>query len=549
MRKKRKDQRLQLLQSESRLIEPGTGERLRIVLVYPAPYSVGMANLGFHLIYSAFNRIRGVCCHRAFAPWTTFSQRVTPRIPVPVSLETGEALSKYDVVALSLNYENDILNVFRLFKAAGINLLSTERSHREPLVIAGGVVVTINPEPFADLTDICVLGEADELIPELCQILINEWSTHRDRLETLLAASEVPGFYIPSLYKPVYSENNQFIDIVSNTSFKPPVLKRRLVSDLDSIPSSTVIHSLNTKFPELHIIEISRSCPRSCRFCLIPGCYGKFRYRSVDAIMEAAKMAPAGWRIGLLGAGAADHPHLVEICEVLASKGYSFSFSSLHASSISDPLAAIIHKNGPRTITLAPEVATDTRRAKLGKSITNEDLNHAVEIIGRYPLRTIKTYFMVGLPGETDEDLYDIPKFCLTLENTLRKTNLTETSIPRLSVGVSCFVPKALSPFERASLHSEKVFRKKLRIVVSGLNKILELSWNHDVPKWAVVQGVIARGDRRLINWFIDSAEPGADWRKILKSETSPVILDKLQNQKLSGRLPWNHLKTPLFSK
>jgi len=547
LRKKNIDNRIRLLKNESRLVEPGNGQYLRVVLLFPAPYEIAMANLGFQLIYSIFNNVPGVCCHRAFAPWTAFSQRISPDLPVPVTLETGEPLSKYDVVALSLNYENNILNVFRLLKAAGITLLSKDRSSKEPLIVAGGVVVTINPEPFADLVDICVLGEADELIPELCKPLITEWATYRNRKETLMASSEISGVYIPSFFEATYSESNQFTGIspLIKSGFS---LQRRLVADLDSIPSSTVIHTKQTRFPELHVIEISRSCPRHCRFCLIPACYGKFRYRSVDSVINAAKSAPAGWRIGLLGAGAADHPQLAEICESLASKGYRFSFSSLHASSISDSLAEVIRRNGPKTITLAPEVATDKRRIKIGKSIRNEELIQAIRRIGRDPVKTIKTYFMIGLPGEKREDLEDIALFCKQFEDEIRIASSNETSIPRLSVGISCFVPKAQSPFERAPLNSEKYFKTNLRNIVSKLNKIEELSWTHDVPRWAVVQGLIARGNRQLIKWFIDSAEPGSNWRDLLKSN-SCIDSNQLTGKIIRGKLPWEHLKTSLSVK
>lgn len=501
-----------------------------------------MANLGFQLIYATLNQIPGVCCHRAFAQDNAGNQRVTPKLPVPVTLESGESISRYDVIALAFNYENNVLNAYRMLHAAGITLESSRRHHREPLIIAGGVVATINPEPFADLLDICVLGEAEELLPELCDILAETWKINRDRAATLEAVSLIPGVYLPSWYTAVYNSRNRFqqINQIKGHTVK---LTRRLVSDLDAVPASTVIHTPHTEFPEIHLVEVSRGCPRACRFCLIPGCYRPFRHRSIDAVISAAVKAPPGWRIGLLGAGVADHPDLYEICTRLASLGYSFSFSSLHASSITPQLSAVIRENGPRTITLAPEAGSDQRRLKLGKTITNKTILDAIFHTARDPVKSVKAYFMVGLPGETNDDLDSIAELCRGMENTLRHANQNMTTIPRITAGISCFVPKAQSAFERAPLCTDRALKKKLSRVTRELKKIQELQWNHDNPRLAVVQGLIARGDRRLGPWFIEASRPGADWRALLRSDLINVRDILPVDEKLSGPLPWDHLR------
>lgn len=542
-----RNNRLDYLDAESRQIEPGSGHRLRIVLVFPAPYEFGMANLGFHLVYGAFNRIPGICCHRAFAPWPALTVRKTPSMPTPVSLESGQPLTSYDVIAFSLNYENDLLNVPRMIQAAGLRSLHSQRSDRDPWIMAGGVTVTINPEPLADLMDICVLGESEEVLPELCDLLAeHRQDRNPNRVRTMRRLSRIPGLYIPAFYTPEY-DAGRFVSVRYTGPESEPILRRRVVGSLDSIPGSTVIHSMKTEFPGLHLVEVSRGCPRQCRFCLIPGCYGPFRHRSVASVVSAAAGAPEHWRIGLLGAGAADHPDLTAICRELARRNNTFSFSSLHATRITEPLAEIIREYGPRTITLAPEAGTDHRRRTLGKTLRNEQLLHAVERIGRPPVKTIKVYFIVGLPGETAADLTAIADLCRRMEDCLRAANRRSKTIPRITAGVSCFVPKALSAFERAPLCSEKTLKKKLHFVVQQLRQIRELRWTVDVPRWAVLQGTLARGDRRLSNWFIRSAQSGADWRECLRETGPDGTIPPDQKIPLKFALPWDHLKVPVY--
>jgi len=528
--------RRQRLEEEIREIEPGSGHRLKVVLVFPAPYSVGMANLGYQLVYRLFNSIPGVCCHRAFASAAALSDRMTPVLKPPVVLESGEPLTTYDVIAFSLNYENDLLNVPRMLRAAGLHPLQSRRGDRDPWVIAGGVSVTINPEPLADILDFCVLGEAEHLLPDVCDILSHLRGMPKHAVLQDLAG--IPGVYIPQFYQPEYCSDGAFRSIRYIGSGPAPDLRRRIVPSLDAIPGSTVIHTPHTEFPKLHLVEISRGCPRNCRFCLIPGCYGPYRYRSLDSVLNAAEAVPAGWRVGLLGAGAADHPDLATICRELTHREIHFSFSSLHAGRITHDLADAIRDFGPRTVTLAPEAGSDRRRKTLGKTILNSELLEAVERVGRPPMKIIKVYFMIGLPGETEEDLLAITDLCRHMEDRLRYINRRSKTIPRIAVGISCFVPKAMSPFERAPQCAEKTLKQKLQFVIANLRKIRELRWTADVPRWSAMQGILARGDRRLSQWFIESAKPGADWRDGMRRSAVSGAFQPEQKIPLSAALP-----------
>ncbi|MBN1878970.1 radical SAM protein [bacterium] len=518
-----------------------------MALVYPAPYAIGMSNLAIHLVYAAFNAIPGVACHRFFADSSVLDQRIADTPLKPRSIETGDSLSSYHVIAFSLNYENDLLNIPRILNGAGIPVRVSKRGSSEPIVIAGGVIATINPEVLAPFIDAFILGESEEIIPPLTSALADVWVTTRNRAETHAVIAQIPGVYIPAWYEPIYDRSGRYTDIRSNESFPLSPLKRRFIPDLNKVPGSMIISTPHTEFQRMHLVEISRGCPRTCRFCLIPRCYGPFRYRSVDTILSEAKHAPKNWRIGLLGAGGADHPGLKDICRRLAEEHYRFTFSSLHTTGITDELSFRIREAGPKTLTLAPEVGSDHRRRRMGKFFSNEDIIDAVHRLARDPIRTIKLYFMIGLPGETSRDLDAIVELCRTVQGEIRSANRNSRTIPRLAAGISCFVPKAMSSFERASMVDEKDLKKRLEHITNQMRSIREMRFTHDTPRWASVQGLLARGDRRLADWLEASSIPGADWYNLFKSIPKSVTSGIYKPVKLREVLPWDHLKVPLF--
>ncbi|MGB3976655.1 MAG: radical SAM protein [bacterium] len=517
-----------------------------MALVSPAPYSIGMANLGIHLVYAAFNRIPGVACHRFFAQTLSLTHRHSPTPNPPLSIETTEPLSRYHVIAFSFSYENDLFNLPNMLRSAGIPLLSWERGPAFPLVIAGGVVATINPEPFANLVDACVLGESEEIIPQLTQQLVDHWVLSRDKDETLEAIGSIPGVYIPSWFQPIYNDKGAFTNMSFAHQERAPNLARRYIPDLNAIPGSMVIHTPNTELKELHLVEISRGCPNRCRFCLIPQCYGPFRYRSALSVIQEAELSPPKWRIGLLGAGCSLHPFLKDICHELVFREKPFSLSSLHVSGFRNNEADCILASGTRTLTLAPEVGDDGKRRFIGKNFTNEQLISVVGKLALHPIKTIKLYFMVGLPEETLNDLDHIIALCVQIQKVIREVNMHSSTIPRLLASVSCFVPKALSAFERALMNTEKDLKAKIQYIQAGLKFDREIRFTSNTPRHAVIQELFARGDRQVSDYLIQASSPGIDWYQKFTSmqKTKKVNSNRYFSDK---PLPWDHLKAPLF--
>ncbi len=520
----------------------GTGDLIRVAVVFPSYYRIGMTNLGFQLVYSIFNCVPGVCCHRVFLPDPDQEKALIAQGSILRSMETFEPLCNYDLLAFSISYENNLPDLIRILELGHVPLKSIDRTSRDPIVIAGGVVATINPEPVADFLDACVLGEGEVVIPELITALTSSWVSDRDRTSAVNTLARIPGVYVPSFYSPNYTDTGKFLGMTYTGPSPEPEITHRTVTDIDSINGAQVIHTPHSEFPDLHLVEISRGCPRHCRFCLIPHCYQSFRPRAMTAVLEEATLAPPGYRIGLLGAGAADHPDLFAICSRLTEMNIRFSFSSLHASSLTPDFLRLIAEFGPRTLTLAPETGSDRRRKKIGKDITNEELIHAVRLAGKPPTKIIKLYFMIGLPGETPDDIDDIAELCQKLSHELRVVNRTSKTIPRIAAGVSCFVPKARSPFQRAAMLDEKALKNRLKRLTQLLKTSREIHLTHDVPKWAVVQGWIARGDRRLGDTLAMAASRNVSWRSLMKQ--SPLNFGYVlhRTRPLSEPLPWDHL-------
>jgi radical SAM superfamily enzyme YgiQ (UPF0313 family) len=354
--------------------------------------------------------------------------------------------------------------------------------------------------------------------------------------------------YIPSLFQPVYTNTGNFHSIqpINSSVASPP--KRQILSNLNDYSCETIIHSSGTEFSEMHVIEISRGCPRSCRFCLIHECYKPYRHRSINHILQNVENAPQNHRIGLLGAAAADHPELKEICNRILALGRTFSFSSLHASMIDEPLAELIINSGLKSVSIAPEAGLEQRRLKIGKYFTDEHLFNAFRLIGKDPIKQIKLYFIIGLPGETLADIESIPNLCKRLSHELRIINRSNRNIPRISVTISSFIPKALTPFERAPMMEEPELMRRLDHLQRMFTHTKEIQFTRDAPKWAIIQGLISRGDRRLADILESVVLEQQNWRSAMR--TSLINPGYILHRKrlLNESLPWDHVRNAEFA-
>jgi radical SAM superfamily enzyme YgiQ (UPF0313 family) len=503
---------------EEGTIEKDWGGRLPVAVVYPNTYYVGMSNLGVHVVYRLFNRFAGVVCERVF--WEQEDRE-------PVSLESQRPLRDFAVLAFSLSYELDYLNLVTMLRQAGIPLSSEERDERYPLLFAGGPCVIANPEPLAPIVDACAIGEGEVIVPPLVEELAESRDLSRE--DVLSRLSTVPGLYVPRFYR-VQSENGRTVDITASNGAPYPV-HRQWLGNLDEHPASSVIVTDDTQFGDMYLIEVSRGCGRGCHFCLAGVAYSPVRHRSVDVLLSVAK---EGLRhrevLGLIGASLSDHPQVEELATDLRQMGARMSVASLRVDPLPRALLKALAESGCRTLTIAPEAGSERLRRKIRKGISTDDILRAVEFVAHYDFPQLKLYFMIGLPTEEKNDIEQIVELLQAIRKRYHR---------QITVNVTPFIPKAQTPFQREAMAPRKVLEERLALLRNGLRPI-NVETTGDSPRWAAVQGVLARGDRRVADALAAVEGRGLSaWQRALR--TSGIEADHYLRQRPTEEiLPWS---------
>src|SRR4030043_445961 len=320
-----------VLEKEKGTVRKPWGGKISICLLYPNSYHVGMSNLGFQTLYRILNTDDDVVCERAFLPEPEDLQEYRNSLPPLFSLESQKPLSSFDILAFSISFENDFLNVLTLLELAHIPLESRLRNGRYPWVMAGGVAVFVNPEPMSEFFDLKILGEAEEVIGEFLEVYRQTLTDKRKREKDdfLKNLGRVEGLYIPKFYRVTYAENGKIETMVPEPGF-PGKVKRRWVPDLDQFPTQSTLFTPDTEFKEMALVEVNRGCPRGCRFCAACFVYYPFRNRSLSFLESISKEALLKkHRIGLTGTAVSDHPELLPLCQSILSRQGGISVSSL----------------------------------------------------------------------------------------------------------------------------------------------------------------------------------------------------------------------------
>jgi len=482
------------LGDEEEAIRKDPGGKLRMALVYPNSYAVGMSNLGFQTMYRLFNARPDVVCERAFLPADSGPAR---------TLESDSPLLEMDVVAFSLSFELDYPNLPRILRQSGIEPFA-ERRHR-PFVLAGGPTMSYNPEPVAPFLDAAVVGEADHLVEPLVDALL---SGDEDALS-------LPGVYLPA------------------RGAMPTA--RLLVRDLDSAPTYNQVFTPHTEFGEMALSEVGRGCPYGCRFCVASHVYRPARWRSLQALLpQIERGLRFRRRVGLIGASVTDHPQILEICEAILSRCGEPSPASMRADALTDDLLQLLARGGARTITLAPEAGTEALRKTIGKGqLKDAALFAAAERAVRAGIPNLKLYFIVGLPGETLEDVAAIA----ALARRLADTGL------QVSVGCSALVPKPGTPFARISMAPEREIKVKLDLLRKALRGIA--GFTHESSRWAYWQAVLARGDRAqaaALARIAEGPDSPAAWAAAFRESGVDADHYTLDAIPPDAPLPWEHI-------
>ena len=513
----------------------------RFALVYPSTYELGMSSLGVQVIYSILNNRADTACERVFVPESNYIRKLVSQQKPLFSFETQTPLNRFDVIGFSVSFESDYVNIPRTLQIANIPPLAEERTEWDPLVIAGGINISYNPEPIADFIDVFVIGEAELVIHQLMDPF-NEWKQSRaSKHELLETLATVPGLYVPSFYDVTYHDDGT-INAVTPKSGIPPRIRAGAVPKLDAVETCTHIHTPNTEFSNAHLIEIVRGCGRQCRFCVADYARRWPRHRSVESTLTLAERARGITdRIGLVGASISDHPQIDEIASGLVERGFRISCASLRAETVRTPLLDALADSEQGTITIAPEVATEELQKVVNKAIPRERLYYVFEEALKRDILNLRLYFLIGVPHETPEDVQAIVDMAKEMRTIVLPHAKRTGRIARISFTISPMVPKPHTPFQWVAMEPPKTISRKLDFLKREINRLGSIKVGSASARLAHQEAVFARGDRRLGKVILELAD-GASWNQAFRKYGLMPHFYATRQRPLHEVNPWDHL-------
>lgn len=476
---------------------------LRLAFCFPDTYEIGMSNLGMGILYSTMNELPYVWCERVYAPWGDMYEQMKQNGVALYALESGDPISEHDVLAFSIGYEMAYSTVLDMMDMAGIPIHSADRKTLLPLVIAGGTAA-LNPEPMADFIDIFLLGEGEEMNNELLALLRTAKAEGWSKQAFLEKASQIGGVYVPSFYKPVYNDDctiNHF-DVHPGA---PEKVTKRIIADMNSVhfPLSPIVPSTEVVHDRVNL-GLFRGCVRGCRFCQAGHVYRPIRAKSPELLAEQGKalLKNTGCQdITLLSLSSSDYRCLSELCDELLGycepRSIGLSLPSLRADNFSMDIMHRIQKTRKSGLTFAPEAGSQRLRDAINKNVTEEDLLHTCRLAFEGGWNTIKLYFMLGLPTETDEDILGIAELANQVLHTWRLYAKNKNRGVRITVSTSCFVPKPHSPFQWEQQVTMEEYIRKVHLLRDNI-KAKNVVYNWHDPQTSYIEATLSRGDRRM---------------------------------------------------
>ena len=515
------------------------GGRLRVALAFPNTYFVGMSNLGFQTVYRLFNAEEDIVCERVFLPPRSELEAQRASGAPLVTLESQTLVREFDVFALSVSFEWDYTNVVTLLRLAGIPVRAADRTHRDPIVMIGGAVTFVNPEPLAPFADVVSAGEGEALIPPLVRAF--DGACDRDGLLRRLVKER--GFYVPAFYDVTYSAGGPIDAFVPKAGTgAPPVVRKAALKTTDAVdPPATTVFTPETEFGSRFLVEVVRGCANLCRFCWAGYNYLPVRAFPKQRILDlAARARPYSDRAGLVSIALCDHPEIEDILSGLVEMGYSISPASLRLDDLTPTILGLLRRSGERTITIAPETGSDRLRRVINKTITNDEILAAAEMIFAAGFENLKLYFMIGLPTETDEDLASIRDLTLQLRETMLRHARPRGHIGRIVGSVNPLVPKPGTAYQWLPMEDDSTIERKIgrtRSLMAGIDNVF---FTIKSERHSFYQALLSLGDRRVAPAIEAAERNGGNWRAAVRDAGIDAAFYVFRDRSHDAVLPWD---------
>ena len=534
---------------------------MKMAFLFPDTYEIGMSHLGMRLLYEVVNNHSRHLLERSFVPLSDMEARMR-ELQVPLfTWESRRAVRFFDVVGVTLQYELNYTNILNMLDLSGIPLLAVDRTDEDPLIIAGGPVA-YNPEPLADFIDLFAIGEAEDMLPELLNLYGEIKKAGGSKADFLKKAAALDGVYIPSYYQFSYHDDGTIAD-VSHVKDAPPVVVKRIVQDMDNayfptqwmLPHTRAVH-------DRMMLEIMRGCTRGCRFCQAGIIYRPAREKSLQKLMEQTREIAAGSgcdEMGLMSLSSADHGSIGTLVDGILDEyggcGIGVSLPSLRVDAFSVGLADKVQKVRKSGLTLAPEAGSQRMRDAINKGLTEDEIINAVSAAFARGWTSIKLYFMIGLPGETDEDIIAITELAGKILATGRRVKPSDARKPlKITLGVATFVPKSHTPFQWCGQVEMVEARRKQALLLERIRPMRAVTLNYHDSETSILEAAFARGDRRLGKVLLSAWEKGcrADgwsehfrwklWQEAFTENNIDIKFFANRDFDMGEILPWDHI-------
>jgi radical SAM superfamily enzyme YgiQ (UPF0313 family) len=482
--------------------EPNRFGAYRIALGFPNSYEIGMSNLGFQWVYRLFNRIPDLVCERFF------HEEGEPA----VTFESGTPLSDFGLVAWSLSWEMDVVNIVRTLRAAGIPLSRESRDERHPLLLVGGDIARMNPAILSPFIDVFALGDGERLVPSIADLA----KRGLDRQAFLQEIARVPGFFVPGVQGP-RAESSESSKVV----IQQPMSRKEIRPDFE-VPHTTIL-TPSTELADKLLIEISRGCTEMCRFCWAAYAMAPVKQYPAASILGVARAArPLTDRTGLIATAVCDHPQITEILQGLADLGYHIALSSIKIDAIEDPILEVLARQGERALAIAPEAGNERLRRHVNKKVSDEMLREKARLVFARGFTRLKLYLQVGLPSETEADVADIVRMVGELREIAVAEGRRFGRVADLVPSVNAFIPKPHTPYEDESLADEGALKEKLAYLQREFARMPNVVFRGMPVGEAVWEAYLAKADESAAD-VLEEAAGGTPVRRLLKTHKGRI--------------------------